>query len=270
MRRPSLLLCLFLAAGAAGCSSTEPYEKREKELLWKLDAAEQAAEQAEVDKRLAQKEVELAQSKVHVLNERLALAYDAVREARARLDAGLHDRLQQLSESSTTGEKYEISQYGGIVLESGIFFASGSHELTPKGQEALRSLVATLSKDEYKEYEIELAGHTDSDKITRTANRYRDNHDLAAMRANSVRRFLIEQGGVGGERVYLSAWGPDKPLGSAKADKAGKAPEKAKDRRVEILLHKKTDASTLPASSPRAGGADKEAAARVADDAGGS
>lgn len=266
MRRPSLLLSFVLCAGAAGCSSTEPYEKREKELLWKLDAAEQAAEQSEVDKRLAQKEVELAQSKVHVLNERLALAYDAVREARAKLDAGLHDRLQQLSESSTTGQKYEISQYGGIVLESGIFFASGSHELTSKGQEALRSLVATLSKDEYKEYEIELAGHTDADKITRTAARYRDNHDLAAMRANSVRRFLIEQGGVGGERVYLSAWGPDKPLGGEKAGKTGKAA----DRRVEILLHKKTDATSLPASSPRAGGADADAAAKVAEDAGGS
>lgn len=257
MRRLTLAVLPLLLA--AGCSSTEPYEKREKELLWKLDAAEQAAEQSEVDKRLAQREVELAQSKVNVLNERLALAYDAVREARAKLDQGLHDRLTQLSESSTTGQKYEISRYGGIVLESGVFFSSGSHTLTPKGEEALRSLVATLGKDEYKEYELELAGHTDSDKITRTANRYRDNHDLAALRANSVRRFLVEHG-VAGERVHLSAWGPDRPLGGG---------DKAKDRRVEILLHKQLDPTTLPASAPRPG-ADPDAASRVAEDAGGS
>lgn len=240
MRRRFSIAILPLAL-AAGCSSTDKWEAALREERWKRDAAEQAAEQAMIDKVRADQELALAQKNNRVLQERLALAYDALREARAKLDAGLHDRLTELSESTASpDQRYEISQYGGIVLESGIFFGSGRHELTPAGKAALTQLVATLLKDDYRDYEIELAGHTDSDPITRSADRYRDNHDLAAMRANSVRRFLIEQG-VPAERVYLSAWGHHRPLGK----------DKAKDRRVEILLHKRSTEPTLPASAPR-------------------
>ncbi len=240
MRRRFTIAILPLAL-AAGCSSTETWEADLREARWKQDSAEQAAEQATIDKVRADKELELAQKNNRVLQERLALAYDALREARAKQDVSLHDRLTELSESTTSpGERYEISQYGGIVLESGIFFGSGRHELTSQGKAALTPLVTTLLKDDYKDYEIELAGHTDSDPITRSADRYRDNHDLAAMRANSVRRFLIEQG-VPAERVYLSAWGQHRPIGK----------DKAKDRRVEIMLHKRSTEPSVPASAPR-------------------
>lgn len=240
MRRRFTIAILPLAL-AAGCSNTEKWEAELRETRWKLDAAEQAAEQATIDKVRADQELTLAQKNSRVLQERLALAYDALREARTKLDSGLHDRLTELSESTTSpGQRYEISQYGGIVLESGIFFGSGRHELTPAGKAALTPLVTTLLKDDYKGYEIELAGHTDSDPITRSADRYRDNHDLASMRANSVRRFLIEQG-VPAERVYLSAWGHHRPIGK----------DKAKDRRVEILLHKRETEPSVPASAPR-------------------
>ena len=239
MKRKLLFAALPLVF-AAGCSNAELYEARIHKLEWDVDSAQKQAEQAEKDKILAQKEVELSHNKNGILSERLALAYDALREARTKLDEGLADRMTELSESSTTGQSYQISQYGGIVLESGIFFASGSHQLSPKGEEALKAIVGTLGKSDYADYEIELAGHTDSDVVTRSANKYRDNHDLAAMRANSVRRFLVDNG-VPTDRVYLSAWGPTHPLGGG---------EKAKDRRVEILLHKKGDeTTTLPASA---------------------
>ncbi len=239
MKRKLLFAALPLVF-AAGCSNAEMYEARIRDDEWRIDAAQKQAEQAEIDKKLAQKEVELARNKNSVLSERLALAYDALREARTKLDEGLADRMTELSESSTTGQSYQISQYGGIVLESGIFFASGSHQLSSKGEEALKAIVGTLGKSDYADYEIELAGHTDSDVVTRSANKYRDNHDLAAMRANSVRRFLVENG-VPTDRVYTAAWGPNHPLGGG---------DKAKDRRVEILLHKKGEpTTTLPASA---------------------
>lgn len=241
MRRFTSFALLPLAL-AAGCTNTEMYEEQIRDRTWRLDAAEQACELAMIDKTRTQKELELAVQRERVLNEKLALAYDALREARTKLDSGLHDRLTELSQSTVTpGDRFQISPWGGIVLESGIFFASGRHELTSAGQQALKMLVATLSKDEYASYDIEVSGHTDSDPITRTADRYRDNHDLASLRANSVRRFLISEG-LPDAKVYLSAWGPHRPLGK----------DKAKDRRVEILLHKKGEAGeSLPASATK-------------------
>ena len=232
----------LLTLYSAGCANTEPLEERIVELNWQLDAAEQSSEQATVDKRLAERELELAQKEARVQKEKLALAYDALREARTRLDERLPDRVSQLAESHQPGEKnLEISQYGGVVLESGVLFKAGHHDLTSAGQRALEPLVATLLKDEYEDDEIELAGHSDSDPIKRTKGRYRDNWDLAAMRANSVRLFLIEKG-VPTERLSLSSWGYHRPI------EAGK---KAHNRRVEIMLRKKLAA--LPASAPRAG-----------------
>ena len=236
--RPTLYL-MSLLLFASGCSSTEPLEERIREMTWRLDASEQAAEQATIDKSLAEREVDLSKKQGQVYQERLALAYDALREARAQLDEGLQDRITQLSESDG-GQKFAISQYGGVVLESGIFFRPGSHELTPAGQSALRPLVSTLLKSEYEGYEVELAGHTDSDPIRRSKGKYVDNWDLGAMRANSVRRFLSENG-VPAEKTTISSWGPARPLAPG---------DKAKNRRVEIVLHPKADAESLPASAP--------------------
>jgi len=234
-----VLLPAFLLT--AGCASTEPLEAHIQELEWKLDSAEQAAEQSTVDKRLAEREVEQTKKDAQMLKERLALAYDALREARTKLDEGLKDRITELSESGP-GQALSISQYGGVVLESGILFAPGRHELTKGGEAALQPLVDTLLKSEYDVYEIELAGHTDSDPIVHSKQRYRDNWDLAGMRSNSVRGFLVKAG-ITANRIYLSSWGPSKPLVSD---------QKAQNRRVEIVLHKQTDA--LPASAGRTEG----------------
>jgi chemotaxis protein MotB len=243
MLRRTVRLAVLPFLLCAGCTSVEPYEKQINELLFRCNAAEQAAEQATVDKRLAEREVQIQTKQVRVLQEKLALSYDALREARSQADEKLHDRLTELSQSTDGGQALQISQYGGIVLDSGIFFSSGQHDLTAAGKRALEGMVATLLKDEYTNYEVEVTGHTDSDPIKSSAGRYRDNHDLASLRANSVRRFLVERGLAEG-RLYLSAWGPFHPLSPT---------DKAKNRRVEIVLHKRDTESpaALPASTPR-------------------
>lgn len=252
MYRRALTLSLLPLLLAAGCSSTEPFQDQIRELTWRCDAADQAAEQATVDKRLAEREVNLARGENKVLHEKLALAYDALREAKARANEELHDRVTELSESSGSSQALQISQYGGVVLESGILFGSGRHTLTASGKQALEPLVATLLKPDYAGYDIELAGHSDSDPIKRSANKYRDNHDLAALRANSVRRYLIERG-LPAERTYLSSWGSTHPISTT---------AKAPNRRVEIVLHpidsgepqakdESKEETALPASAPQ-------------------
>jgi hypothetical protein len=70
---------------------------------------------------------------------RVAEYDDALVKARAEIDQELKARLEEL-QAKAPG-KHEISPYGGIVLETGILFASGHHELTKEGQEALVPLV---------------------------------------------------------------------------------------------------------------------------------
>ena len=66
-------------------------------LTWRLDASEQAVQQAAVDRHVCERELEISRKKAQVLEERLALAYDSLREARTKLDETLQDRLTELS-----------------------------------------------------------------------------------------------------------------------------------------------------------------------------
>ena len=67
-------------------------------------------------------------------------------------------------------------------------------------------------------------GHTDADPIARTKDQWEDNWDLAATRANAVRKYLTSKG-VDTRQVDLRAFGPNKPKGN-----------KAASRRVEIVV----------------------------------
>lgn len=244
MRRLLLVLPLFLTFG---CASTEPFEQHIDELTWRLDAAEQAAEQAVVDKRLAERELAIAQQQLQVKQERLELSYDALRETRKTFEEQLQGRLNEMATTEGSSSPLVISKYGGIVLESEIFFAAGQHTLKPAGKKALASLAQLLQKPEYADKVVEVVGHTDTDKIQKAKKRYRDNYDLGGMRANSVRRHL-ESLGIPASQTYIASWGPTRPLEDG---------NKARNRRVEIVLHDpqstpaSTTSPTLPASAKK-------------------
>ncbi|MCA8923271.1 MAG: OmpA family protein [Planctomycetes bacterium] len=245
MRRLLLILPLTLTFG---CASTEPFEQQIRELTWRLDAAEQAAEQAVVDKRLAERELGIANQQLQIKDERLELSYDALRETRKTFESELQTRLNEMAstEPGSSGPLV-ISQYGGIVLESEIFFAAGQHALTPAGKKALKGLADLLMKPEYADKVVEVVGHTDTDPIRKAKDRYRDNYDLGGMRANSV-RIHLESLGIPAGHTYLSSWGPTRPLQTG---------NKARNRRVEIVLHDPSEATpveaspTLPASAKK-------------------
>ena len=233
MRRFALVLAPAVLL-AAGCATPQSLQRQIEILQFDKDSGQQAVEQAAINERLAQRETALAKNGVRVMSEKLRLAYDALRVANAKLDEGLHDRLTELSQASD-GEALSISKYGGVVLKSSVLFRAGSHTLTAAGKRALDPLARTLLQAKYDGYDIEVAGHTDSDPIKRTKKRYRDNWDLGAMRANSVRRYLSDAG-LPKDRLLLSAWGFTRPLG-----------DKARNRRVEVML-RKTAIDSVPAN----------------------
>jgi chemotaxis protein MotB len=235
--RPLVLLAFLAASG--GCVSSSRFDdmkEENRELKWKLDAAERVCQKAENDKVLAQRELRLAREDFKIEQEKLALSDNALNRTKAQMDEELKARLEEL-QSKAPG-KHELSPWGGVVLETGILFASGQHQLTKEGEAALAPLVEALSGPKYQDYVVEIAGHTDSDPVVH-AKKYDDNFDLGAKRANSVRRFLGAHG-VADTKTFLSSWGDTHPLD-------GK--DKAANRRVEIQLHHIGGTTELPAAA---------------------
>ena len=118
----------------------------------------------------------------------------------------------------------------GLVLESGVLFASGKADLTPRGQKLLDGLIQELNSPRYSTRQVRVDGHTDDEPIQRTKGLNKSNWDLAAKRAVAVLQYLDEHG-IAGERLSFGGYGPYRPFDKGKNDAA-----KAKTRRVEVVL----------------------------------
>ena len=70
-----------------------------------------------------------------------------------------------------------------------------------------------------------MVGHTDTDPLKATKDKYKDNWELSAERALAVTRYLVSQG-VAAEALTAAGRGEFHPLES-----------KAKSRRVEIVVN---------------------------------
>jgi flagellar motor protein MotB len=111
-----------------------------------------------------------------------------------------------------------------IGVEDTVTFGSGSHQLKDSAHKILTKIAGVLKRD-FGNCKIFVEGHTDSDPIVKTKDKYDDNRDLSAKRANAVARFLIEQG-VPESRIIIVGYGQFDP----------KDPKsKERNRRVEIV-----------------------------------
>jgi flagellar motor protein MotB len=110
-----------------------------------------------------------------------------------------------------------------VNLPGEVLFEPGKAAIKTSANSTLDKIVSAIKRD-YATKTIYVDGHTDSDPITRTKNTWEDNWDLAAARANAVRRYLTSHG-VDSKKVDLRAFGPNRPKG-----------QKATSRRVEIVV----------------------------------
>ncbi len=110
-----------------------------------------------------------------------------------------------------------------VNLPGEVLFEPGKAALKPSAFATLDKVVAAIKRD-YSAKTIYVDGHTDADPISRTKGTWEDNWDLAAARANAVRRYLTSHG-VDSKKVDLRAFGPNRPKGA-----------KAASRRVEIVV----------------------------------
>jgi outer membrane protein OmpA-like peptidoglycan-associated protein len=110
-----------------------------------------------------------------------------------------------------------------VNLPGDVLFASGSSDLKPSARTTLDKVVAAIKKD-YPGKKVVVQGYTDTDPIARTKDKWKDNLDLSAARARTVKQYLVGQG-LSEKQVGLQAYGDTAPKGN-----------KDRSRRVEIVV----------------------------------
>jgi outer membrane protein OmpA-like peptidoglycan-associated protein len=110
-----------------------------------------------------------------------------------------------------------------VTLGSGILFDVSKADLKPQVRENLRKMAETLK--EYKDTEILITGHTDSDGTDEF------NQKLSERRANAVSNYLFSLG-VSSSRLKTMGLGESQPVVENTT-----AQNKQKNRRVEIAIY---------------------------------
>jgi len=139
--------------------------------------------------------------------------------------AAAHAKIPELDEA---GISYGMRDGNMVItVPSSITFASGQATLSKEGQGALKK-VAGLLKKEYGNSHYSIEGHTDDEPIKKS--KFETNRELSYARAMAVLAYLVSDCGIKDDDCVVVAHGQYEPL-VAKGDKA-------KNRRVEIIVHK--------------------------------
>lgn len=117
-----------------------------------------------------------------------------------------------------------------VTLPNTILFASGQAALKSATSQELDHIYSVI-RERYSGRKIDVVGHTDTDPIRKTKDKWQDNWDLSAARALTVLRYLVGRG-MQPENIRAVACGEALPVASNNT-----AANKAKNRRVEIVVH---------------------------------
>lgn len=109
------------------------------------------------------------------------------------------------------------------VVEGDVLFDSGSTSLKAAAKRSLDE-VADVIRQRFGGRTVRVTGHTDSDPIVKTRDRFPTNHHLGFERAFAVREYLTSRG-IPANQISIESLGPDRPQGSKQAS-----------RRVEISI----------------------------------
>jgi flagellar motor protein MotB len=110
-----------------------------------------------------------------------------------------------------------------VGVAGDVLFDSGSATLK-SGAKSTLDKVAGVIKSRYASNKIRIEGHTDSDPLKKTKEKWKSNERLSAERALAVEEYLASRG-VAKKQMYVAGYGPDEPKGSKKTS-----------RRVEIVI----------------------------------
>ena len=118
----------------------------------------------------------------------------------------------------------EEEKFVRVQIQSQVLFEFGKYELMPQSKKILQNIVELLKT--YPKNKIIVEGHTDS------VGSEEHNLKLSQLRANEVKKFLVENG-IEEERIQTIGYGESRPIASNKTQSG-----RALNRRVEILIVK--------------------------------
>jgi chemotaxis protein MotB len=117
-----------------------------------------------------------------------------------------------------------------VLLPNTILFNSGEAALKKATNTDLNHIESVL-ESRHPGRQIDVVGHTDSDPIKATKDKWKDNLELSSQRALSVTRYLIKRG-IPKDKIRAVGCGAARPIDS-NATPSGKA----RNRRVEIVVY---------------------------------
>lgn len=119
-----------------------------------------------------------------------------------------------------------------IILPADVLFDFDKDNIRPDAEAALRQVETVLTR-RYSKNPVRIDGHTDAI----ADNAY--NQNLSERRANSVKRWLMQQGGIEPGRMITRGYGESVPVAvNTKADGTDNPEGRQKNRRVEIVIQK--------------------------------
>ncbi len=203
----------------------EDLQKREDQLkILEADLAKRKAEFEVLNNELIKKEAKLIELQ-SILDQKEA-AVDALKTKVANALMGFQNN--GLNVYQKNGKVY-------VSMDEKLLFASGSFQIDPRGEAALKELAKILEQD--PDINIMIEGHTDDVAyVGNTTKEIKDNWDLSVMRATSVLKTLLKNGKIDPKRLTASGKGEFLPIDNAKTKEA-----RAKNRRTEIILTPKLD-----------------------------
>jgi len=219
MRGAWMCILPFLALGTVGCQNKLADENRDLR-----------NQNIELQEALRKRESDLAArpdpAEVSALQGQLAERDKQIGDLTSRLNAP----------PPADAPKDETASFGGITVTrddkgnitvavpGDVLFASGDATVKSTAKTTL-DRIAGIIKKEFPGKKVFVDGHSDSDPITKTKDKWLDNLDLSAARSRAVADYLTGNGGLPKTQVATRAFAATSPKSS-----------KDKGRRVEIVV----------------------------------
>jgi len=210
----ALLICLVVFALLPGCAN---WEEKYKALEVENENLKGLLERERADKGL--------------LAERISQDQMTIEDLQRQIE----ERVKTPADATGFGAGYEVAfdpSKGTITvtLPNAILFDSGKATLKKATSTELDHIYSVL-RDKYSGRQIDVVGHTDTDPIKKTKDKWKDNWELSAERALSVLRYLVKRG-IPEKKIQAVGCGESRPIASNST-----ASGKARNRRVEIVVH---------------------------------
>src|SRR3974390_320297 len=235
MNRTSLAICLAASLLATiGCSSKNYVKQQTTPLINKTNelddlTAKNTKDIKDVDAR-AQAGIQAVNAKTAEVEQKAQTAGQNAATAQQMADAA-NSRVGVLTNTVANLDNYHA------VAETSVKFGFNKDNLTPKAQQALDQLAASIAST--KGYIIALEGGTDS------VGSADYNYELSQRRANSVIQYLASKYNVPAHKIYVIGLGKDKPVETNKTSTG-----RADNRRGDVRLMTNSVDGSTPTTAP--------------------